>query len=238
MPIFWLLCLALFRYYPRSMALKPVLPGNVVAVSSGGGGGSSVSDPGVAWFSATGNTTTGDGTPGNPYGPTNGQKAFDAGFRSFRIGAGCAVSSFTFATTIEFCVFGAGVGAVLQGMTCSGSGQSCFLSLCGEIELTNLDLSGPAGTSISPDGSLGNNLNLYICGAALIINLSVSGGNAYDSGSTQFGGNAGILFALGGGQIANAPNTSGGSGINGGTDGVPTIPEYHGVVVANTFLAT
>jgi len=206
------------------MALKPVLPGGFVAVPAIGGTG--IIDSNVAWFDSTGNNTTGDGTPGNPYGPTNLLKAFNAGFRSFRVGSGCDLTVGLDLTgpVVELAFYGVGLGASISGtISANQPNQTLILRLSGCITLSNGILcQGANGTSDHLDGYAGNTLTLYMDPTATVgSTINVGGGSPFDDGmgTSAAGGNGGTALAIGGGTISNNIYSLGASGINGGASG-------------------
>lgn len=216
------------------MALRPVIGGFVNIPSSNS---SSLIDPSIAWFSSAGNTSTGAGTPSNPYGNGNGQKAYDAGFRSFRVGAGCGIGNVNVTDiTDTLSIFGAGLSSSVGSILINQISQIVAIYLSGKILVTSISADAAGSTLEHLDGYSGNTLNLFIDPTSKVTLITAFGGNAFDDGSTSArGGDGGAITIVGGGDITNNLLASGGSGVNAGLPGSGGFGQCRGAFINAVF---
>jgi len=196
------------------------------------GGSAATKDTGVAWFTSDGNTSTGDGTPGNPYGPGNGQKAYDAGFRSFYVGPDCDFGNILLADApANFSIRGNGntSGTISGNLVLNAWGQVYY------IYLDNCIIGNIAGNASFGDSPV--LVNLFINPTASVGYLSLQGANGVDDGNgTPADGSPGGSANIYGGGSIQSYSVTGGANVNGGTDGTNGSTSVKGALIGGTFL--
>lgn len=216
-----------------NVVMTPQRTAQAIAALGGSGGG--FSDPNVAYCTTAGSDTTGAGTPAQPY--RNIQKAYDMGFRSFRLGVG---SFGTLATsgTVTLEMYGCGSTSSLVGAitAAAGSNLTIYSDLSVGIASINGDGgSGANGVSPGDSGASGQSGAIITCDHVRVFGLIATRGGAGGSGATGADGETGSLGGHGnsggsGGAVtlsycrcSGDIDTTGGGGGNGGNGGYGSV---------------
>lgn len=168
-------------------------------------------DPDIAYFRIGG---TGNGTQNHPYGPNQGQLAYDRGFKYFDIGANVDIGTVITGPNEEVFVRGAGKNSKVYFASRGNdiiiwdmAGISCYIAVASYDNLATIDsgdivihygyviLADSKGISGITDGTNAGNITLH-GPMAVAQSVDASGGNGYnefENVNPYNGGNAGII---------------------------------------------
>lgn len=208
------------------MAFRPVLPGQLVQVPGG------IVTPGVAYITSAGNDTTGDGSINKPW--RTAQKAADAGFYYWHLGANFNAGDVNFGGTDNVLLYlsGEGLTSTIGALANHGKAVNIYDIGFQSVLFQSIDTTGSPGGNIYLSGvyvlgsvSSGGLTASHFGGSITITNGSIVGaiidstGAAATVSSGSNGGNGGAVFLLFSSQAGGDIDRSGGAGDSPGIKG-------------------